>query len=230
VYGELPTQFPLSVASNWIFFNDVILKESLTIPRPLEMCPTNEFDPYLEGNLYQPPKVFWLWHNYPYPGLAANTWHEVIHEQDPFGDERHGAWFLYAPGSGVWFYTGHTQVFGEHQDAYKYFAATSNSDLALKASAAGFDSVQFSAHVDHVNYQCDSANIGKNGFDYMGFEIVGVKLVGTYACTTSSGAPSSIRMGWMASKTCSCDNSLQFLNCKGVPTSEMLHNFSQAIV
>ena len=50
------------------------------------------------------------------------------------------------------------------------------------ADGQGFDSLQFTAHVDHVNYQCDSHNTGKGGFDYMGFEIVGVKLVGTYAC------------------------------------------------
>jgi len=51
----------------------------------------------------------------------------------------------------------------------------------------------------------------------MGVEIVGTKLVGTYACTTAVGAPDSIRRGWGASQTCVCDNTLQFLNCAGVP-------------
>ena len=41
-----------------------------------------------------------------------------------------------------------------------------NSAMAAAAAAAGFDSVQFLAHVDHVSYQCDTKNTGRRGFDY----------------------------------------------------------------
>lgn len=228
VYGELPTSqyFPLRVDSNWMLYNDILVKEAITLPRALTYCPTNQDDPYLEGNFYQPPKVVWLWHKYPYAVLPANTWQEVTHEQDPFGDEKNGAWFMYAPGSGIWFNMGQTKMFAEHQDAYSYFnighPADPNSAMSIAAAGQGFDSLQFTAHVDHVNYQCDSHNTGKGGFDYMGFEIVGVKLVGTYACGSKAGAPGSLRTGWMASKQCSCDNSKQFLNCQGVPLSQEL--------
>ena len=42
----------------------------------------------------------------------------------------------------------------------------------VQAAAAGYDSVQFLAHVDHVNYQFDTKNTGRPGFDYMGLEVV----------------------------------------------------------
>ena len=52
-----------------------------------------------------------------------------------------------------------------------------------------------------------------------------MKLVGTHACTTSDGAPSSIRAGWHVGISCKCDNSKQFLDCDGPPsTGEMLAN------
>jgi hypothetical protein len=91
-----------------------------------------------------------------------------------------------------------------------------NEAMSKAAVAAGYDSVQFLAHVDHVNYQCDTQNTGRAGFDYMGFEIVAVKLTGTYPCGAVGGAPSSIRRGWRASLACTCDPKQQFLNCQGI--------------
>merc|ERR1711939_666476 len=128
--------------------------------------------------------------------MHENTWQEVIHEADPFGDEHYGAWLIYAPGSGIYFYMGRTISFAEHADAYNHFGVNSgdfNEELAKAAAATGFDSVQFLAHVDHVSYECDTHNTGHAGLDYMAIEIVAAKLVGTYACTTEAGAPSSIK-------------------------------------
>ena len=36
------------------------------------------------------------------------------------------------------------------------------------------------AHVDHVNYPCDTYNTHTPNLQYMGVEIVGTRLVGTY--------------------------------------------------
>ena len=112
---------------------------------------------------------------------------------------------------------GVTISFAEHQDAYTHFnVQPDNEAMSQAAAAAGYDSVQFLAHVDHTNYQCDTYNTGRPGFDYMGLEVVAVKLVGTYPCGASTGAPASIRSGWGATQPCTCDSKQQFLNCKGV--------------
>jgi hypothetical protein len=79
-------------------------------------------------------------------------------------------WLIYAPGAGIYFDTGVTISFAEHQDAYTHFNVPSGSNMneamSKAAAAAGYDSVQFLAHVDHVNYQCDTYNTKRPGFDY----------------------------------------------------------------
>ena len=50
-------------------------------------------------------------------------------------------WMMYAPGSGLWFNTGITISFAEHQDAYTHFGVTQgdlNEELSKAAAAAGF--------------------------------------------------------------------------------------------
>ena len=129
---------------------------------------------------------------------------------------------MFTPGSGIYFDTGRTIHFNVHQDAYNYFGVTGggallNENMCKKAASAGYDSIQFVRWYDHVNYPCDTFNTGRPGLAYMGVEIVATRLVGTYTCTTSAGAPNNIRAGWLASRVCNCDNSYQFLNCDGVP-------------
>ena len=101
-------------------------------------------------------------------------------------------WMVFAPGSGIWFNLGVTISFAEHADAYSHFKVAAggdmNQELSKAAAAAGYDSIQFLAHVDHTNYQCDTHHTGRPGFDYMGLEIVATKLVGTYACGSAGGA------------------------------------------
>jgi len=206
-------------------------------------CPESEGVWYQHGYLYRPPKTTFIWRKPPYAKLPSHSWQEVMHQADPFGDEHYGAWFIYSPGSGIFFNLGDTIAFDEHWDAYDYFkvgdqkkckgiespkesshqseAKSScdwNEEMCKLARKKGFESVQFLKHVDHVNYQCDTKNTGTAGLQYMGLEIVAAKLVGKYACATSIGAPPSVRSGWEASKACRCDNKKQFLNCQGVAT------------
>ena len=224
VYGELPAAgaFPLAVGNNWVLFDTALITAKVSGLPASSTCPTGAGDRYTENDYYQPPSISWIWQPYPYPAVAADTYVEVFHEADPFGDEHIGMWLLYSPGSGVWFNVGKTISFAEHEDAYQHFAIPAGGDMndamSKAAAAAGFDSVQFLAHVDHVNYPCDTQNTGTPGFQYMGLEIVATKLVGTYACgQQAGGAPPTIRKGWGGSTACDCDNSKQFLNCQGVP-------------
>jgi hypothetical protein len=170
VYGALPTagDFPLDVSTNWLLHDGAIIKAGLQTLCKSSECPLNEKDRYSTNDMYQPPLVSWIWHTYPYPAQPASTWVEVLHEADPFGDEHHGMWLVFTPGSGIWFNLGVTIAFPEHQDAYNRFGIGDgdNEKLSLAAAAAGFDSIQFLAHVDHVNYQCDTHNTGRPGFDY----------------------------------------------------------------
>jgi len=200
----------------------------LGVPDSVGTCPTS-YPPsgqrYNANNMYSPPFVSWIWHPYPYQAVAAHTWAEVMHKADPFGDESYGDWFMYSPGSGIYFDVGVTTSFQRHNDAYSQFGINCwngcdwNEELSKSAASQGYDSIQFLAHVDHTNYQCDTYNTANHGLDYMGMEIVAVKLVGTYSCGTARGAPSSIRTGWQASRPCRCSNRHEFLNCQGVPTT-----------
>ena len=225
IYGELPpaNMFPLDVGATWLLYDGALISAGVGDLPKADTCPSKERDRYTANNMYQPPLVSWIWHKYPYTAPAANTWVEVLHEADPFGDEHFGMWMVYAPGSGLWFNTGVTISFPEHQDAYTHFGVTQgdlNEELSKTAAAAGYDSIVFTAHIDHTNYQCDTHNTGKAGFAYMGVEVVATKLTGTYPCGTSTGAPAVIRKGWRGSQVCDCNPKGQFLNCKGVPSLE----------
>lgn len=231
VYGTLPAGgYPIYPSDLWLLYDEVLIKAKVTkVPKSSGDCPTNTLGKtyappkgqrYGINNKYSPPFLNWVWHPYPYKALATSTWQEVLHAADPFGDEHFGAWFMYAPGSGIYFNLGKTISFSEHADAYAHFgvkAGDLNEELSKAAAAQGYDSVQFLAHVDHVNYQCDTQNTGQAGLNYMGVEIVGVKLVGLYPCGTPAGAPAVIKAGWQGAKACTCDSKQQFLNCQGVP-------------
>jgi len=165
--------------------------------------------------MYSSKDLTWLWHwlseAVPYQGFADNSIVEVSHDKDPFGDETHGMWFMYAKGSGVYLDLGKTKIFGEHNDAQDFFNCNgcSNPDWCLKAAAAGYDTVQFVAHKDTMNYPCRN----KIGVEWMNMEIVAVKLIGTYPCGQAQGTPSSLRAGWNGDKPCKCDPSNPNTNC-----------------
>ena len=94
--------------------------------------------------MYSPPSQ-WIWHPpphkkgsfQPYKDFAANTWVEVMREEDPFGDEHYGAWYVSAKGSGVWYFIGKTITFKEHADAFAHFGERDNEAMCRAAAAAG---------------------------------------------------------------------------------------------
>lgn len=227
VYGELPSpaSYPYSIGQHWLIYDLVVAQSQISnIPASIGRCPPSnpaKGTRYSKNNIYSPADVSWAWHPYPYVAFTANSWVEVMHEADPFGDELHGAWFVYAKGSGIYFDLGNTIAFSEHQAAYTYFGIHGpnwNQNLCTTASAQGFDSIQFLAHVDSVSYPCDTQSTGHKGLHYMNIEIVGTALIGTYACGGRAGAPPTIKAGYGASRACVCNNNLKYLNCQGVPT------------
>ena len=213
LYGQLPPddQYPLKISDWWFLYGSLVKAHGVKLPKSTGRCPPpncalNLFD---ENNRYCPANTQWIWHPPPYAAFADSTWVEVMHEQDPFGDEKIGAWFVHAKGSGVWYNIGRSISFKEHSDAYAHFNANGNEDMCRAAASAGYDTVQFTEHVDHVNYPCD--RIG--GYPFMNIEIVAVKLQGTYSCGADKAPDdNTLRSGW-ANQKCKCDNSLEFANC-----------------
>lgn len=223
VYGTLPPHemLPFCTADLWIIY-DKYLATYQTLPATVGQCPTKgapEGQRYNLNNRYSPAFTSWSWHAPPYLAFGESIWIEIVHQQDPFGDENYGSWLLYAKGSGVWFNTGKTISFNEHADSYAHFkVGGDNEAMSRAAAAAGFDSVQFVAHVDHVNYVCDTVV----GAPYMNLEIVAVKIAGKYSCGTANAADTPFRAGWAASKACVCDNSIGFANCQFMHMSDHL--------
>ena len=93
--------------------------------------------------------------------------------------------------------------------AFDHFNVRSNEEMCQAAAAAGYDTIQFTAHRDHTNYPCDTAG----QYPYMNVEIVATKLKGTYACGTPGAPdPAVLSSGWH-DKPCNCDNSFDETNC-----------------
>ena len=94
-----------------------------------------------------------------------------------------------------------------------------NEAMCANASAAGFDSIQFVRHTCNMMYgQCRNASSA--GLNYFNIEVVSTKLVGIHACAIASGESPLIRSGWKGAHTCTCNNSIDFLNCEEVLPSQ----------
>ena len=92
---------------------------------------------------YAHDQVYLLHYKSPRAPLPNHTWVEVTRRARSWesGYERHGMWFSVAGGTGVWFNTGRTIAFDHHHQGFKYFGAQWETDLAVNALAAGYDTV-----------------------------------------------------------------------------------------
>ena len=156
---------------------------------------------------HDPPGIIWQTQPRPYAALPANTWVEVTHCADSQAQdlEMQGVWFYYAKGSGIFFNTGKTISFQDHDDAVKYFlnkdcsgdlkkeCTKYFSDL-IKSASQSFDSIQF---LNHADQRC-----GEN----LSVEIIGLNGSGSLPC----GAGIELRKGWKASESCKCSTCI---NC-----------------
>lgn len=232
VYGsESMYDYPIDTGSNWFLYDDLLATAKVTrIPASAGNCPTR--DPPAGQRYKNWPyhslitQASGVWHPYPYAALPGNKWVEAMHEKDPFGTEHFGAWMLYAPGSGIYVWTGNTIAFPEHADAYAHFGIKAHDDhgdmneaMSRAAAAKGYDTVQFLAHPDAVSYPCAE----RAGLAYMGLEIVAVKLAGVYSCMAKNPSIHVLRSGWKGQFACHCSNAMNYLNCHGFEVSVALN-------
>ena len=221
VYGPdtlKESDFPLNTANLWVLYTDV-LKNTLNIninPSDYKnICPTEENELYSNmSGAHDIDNTVWLYKNPPYNSLTLNKFVEVTHCTDPEveSNENVGAWFYYAPGSGIYFNLGNTISFDDHQQAVKKFLDIDCSDtecvdyfpdLFNKAKSDGYDSIQFLKHSD---MRCGNTAI----------EIVDVKAIGKYTCVTDKIDDNwnlRYRTGYNGINKCNCDNTKICMNC-----------------
>jgi len=218
LYGELPEKYPLALSAFWCFYKDKMSAAQVSAPPSVGQCPSSANAPdgqrYDENNAYSSKDLTWLWHSLGssvFKGFGSHSVVEVSHRKDPFGDEHHGMWFVYAKGSGVFLDLGQTKIFQDHDDANAYFncGKCGNEAMCQAAAAHGYDTVQFIAHSDSTNYPCAKSI----GAQWMNVEIVAVKLVGTYPCGQAQGTAAALRAGWDGDKPCKCDPNNPNTNC-----------------
>jgi len=148
-------------------------------------------------------------------GLPGNTWVEILHSA--FKMDGSSTWFYYAPGTGIWMYTGTTKVYNNHADAARDLLHRPCSDLTNECIAE-FESMYKAARsrglycfqfLKHADMQCGS------GEHNLAIEIVDVKGPGTTTCSQRMSGPTRFRAGWEAKHACTCDNSKSTINCHG---------------
>ena len=163
LYGELPSTYPLKLPDFWCFYVDKMSAAGVTAIPSVGQCPTSAGAPdgqrYDENNAYSSKDLTWAWHPLSSPvfnGFGSDVVVEVSHRKDPFGDEHHGMWFVYAKGSGVFLDLGKTKIFQDHDEANSFFdcKGCGNEDMCQAAAAHGYDTIQFIAHEDSTNYPC----------------------------------------------------------------------------
>ena len=177
-----------------------------------------------------PPNVTWSWHPAPvgFAPLENDAWAEVLHKGG-IEDEHVGAWFLTAPGSGIWLSLGATIAFDDHETGWHHFGVANVTDkfarneaMSANASAAGYDSLQFVRHTCPMMYK-ECLNSSLPDLTYFNREVVHTSLQGIHACASASGSSPLLRTGWPQAgqgAACTCNNSAgDHLHCAEVAAS-----------
>ena len=207
VYGEVPPHeaFPLCVSQLSRLYLRVAAALNITLP-PLaeDVCEPDGKSLWRPWASSKEPgwMVYLLHYKPPRAPLPNHTWVEVTHRARSWvsGFERAGLWFSAAGGTGVWANTGRTVVFNHHHEAFDYFGALWETDLALHARAAGYDTVQFIMGDSQWHPCCKRLRLKANCF---GLELLSTRLVGNFACG-GANSTSAFRAGWNADRPCAC--------------------------
>jgi hypothetical protein len=189
VYGESvmsPQHYPIDVSMFWVLYtshlNSSGLSRLLLSDREhREGCPKEEGDLYFaaDGGPAHEGTV-WIYHRSPPQGLSRDTWVEVSHVKDEW--EPTGFWMYWAPGSGVFYHLGETEVYKNHYDAHKKMDMLEDSVLPGTTTAKSFQFLQ------HGDMDCGDTSI----------EILDLHHAGTSSCMDGFAA------GWAADCTCIC--------------------------
>ena len=122
---------------------------------------------------WDPPGTIWIFKPQPidrksgyahWPVIESNTWIEVTHcgmSGLANNDVKTGSWMYVARGSGIWFYTGNTRAFMDHDDAVSALLNETCNDhecvpffnrLFTQARVDhNLDSIQFTDHCDQLS-------------------------------------------------------------------------------
>ena len=245
LYGELPSDpesFPLCTGDAWVLYDSILNQSNVTeIPDMKYECPAPqnalEGQRYATNNPFSPAGLTWSWHpsapnntHAPWAPFPNNTWVEVMH-RGYLSDEKTGAWFYYARGSGIWINLGKTIAFESHNQAYAYFnssnvtypqctvglnVTTLQECMCHLAAAQGYDTIQMTKAAPQM------CPYGKNWTTSanMNYELVSTRLQGKFACASEDGLSPLIRTGWKGNRACTCNNTnshTKNLNCAEVP-------------
>lgn len=220
VYGSVPSgsgYYPICVFDFWFLYTDKFANAGITDHASVGTCPSQEGDHFAGGIGFQSQQASWIWHPGPFSGIQSSTWVEVTHRVNKLESE--GAWFMQAPGSGLWVNLKNTKAYTEHSGVFEEFTNCEHTgefnELCLCGKKHGIDSLQFLAH-DDPEWKCKDNDPGpqgnwRQGSSPLDIEIVMCELDGRQAC---GGMDNAFRAGWMASQACDCDNSLNWPNCK----------------
>ena len=261
-----PSMYPWCAGDAWMLYDAAVEASNITNIPVLgqdQQCPiltngtanaTAEGQRYLWNNYVMPPGTSWSWHpasptnwGVPRTPFPNGSWVEVSHAQDEWTDEKTGAWFFFAKGSGIWFNLGSTISFKSHTDGYSYFNVSlehpdcashvnitqPNECMCHLASLAGFDSIQFTdSMVDACPCLscCPCTRVPTSITANMNIELVSTKLQGIWPCASEDGRSALIRSGWAGAQPCTCNNSVhsRHLNCAEVPPSSASSSSSAA--
>ena len=262
VYGELPMarDFPVCTFDFWSIDKPKLDSAGITTPSPVRKRVQPRYnerrfnwtDGELFGRYHEDNPQFYhgfaIYHS-DRPYVKHNQWVEVTHHRATntrgTADEASGRganmWFTYAPGSGVWYWTGRTGLFDSHDAAARALchnvtsakwlrtALIDDGFLSVCARRAGFDTIAFrSSRMKIQNKSCElhdlvrcpaivttSGTVATMGMVGM-LELFAPRLAGRWSCgqRASGGKPlARFRAGWRASRECVCNNSEPWLNC-----------------
>jgi len=210
----------------------------------IDECPDHEGDWFAKWTKFQKDGWSFIYHSGPYQAVPENHWVEITHTTDWVAvNEKHGAWMFHSPGSGIWFWTGATKVYGDHQEAAMDLCGhkineQSTTDFDKLGECAqrigGIDTVQFTDRKD-PEWACGAPVPGYPGHNFpMGIEMIGIKsgdmmLEGNYPCANADGR-GVFKAGWEASEDCICDTNADRANCgisPGYPPIGTGHKYVQ---
>jgi len=211
VFGWVPSSgYPICIFDFWYLHVSKVNKCKAKTPSAMVAKHNGQVGSWFNTMWsLQPPDASWiLHHTVPNGGLVDNTWIEGTHHQvgtPGGGDEIHGAWFVPAHGSNLWFNLGKTKVFPSHGAAASFFCghAANDPQTAACAVAKGYDSYQFVY----------------NGLTDLN-EVVLARRNGGYICTQKD-TNTAFRAGWEAALPCVCNEAIptKVSNCD--PTKHM---------
>lgn len=172
VYGKdtfKETDFPIDPSSFLIFYTDYLEQCDIPFEKYTLNCPDKMLENKLLYNMsgeHDPPHSVWLTKPDSFRknnAIPAYIYVEVTHctDHEVLENEEYGSWMYLATGSGIYFFTGNTIAFSDHNDAVDFFLPGRHCgntecteffpDIVKEAKRQSYDSIQF---LDHSDMRC----------------------------------------------------------------------------